>query len=232
MRKQWTIFAALMMCVSLAFAQISVQVEPQAQKPDTQAQQVSQAPAAARCEIVGKIEVQTFPAATVAGVMEKAADYLPEGGYAEGEAGMSLAYEKMMIAGFAKLSAWMTAGGQPMGPPFAVFYEDPEKTPAKNLTCKLAFPTAADAAAKPPVVVEPMPEYTALLCTYKGPYEGSGEIWKTCDKWVTDNGYVCSGPPLEVYIRGQEAKILPSEYITEIRIPVKKAEAKPKEGGK
>jgi effector-binding domain-containing protein len=220
MRKHWTIFAALMMGVSLAFAQISVQVEPQAQKP------------APRCEIVGKIEVKTFPAATVAGVMEKAADYLPEGGYAKGEAGRTLAYEKMMTGGFAKLMAWIAAGGQPMGPPFAVYYEDPQKTPAKDLTCKLAFPTAAAAKDTPPVVIEKMPEYTALLCTYKGPYEGSGEIWKTCDKWVTDNGYVCSGPPLEVYIRSQANKVLPSEYVTEIRIPVKKVEAKSKEGGK
>jgi effector-binding domain-containing protein len=220
MKKQWTIFAALMMGVSLVFAQISVQVEPQAQKP------------APRCEIVGKIEVKTFPAATVAGVMEKAADYLPEGGYAEGEAGMMVAYEKMMTGGFAKLMAWMAAGGQPMGPPLAVYYEDPEKTPAKDLTCKLAFPTAADAAAKPPVVVEPMPEYTAALCTYKGPYEGSGEIWKICGKWVTDNGYVTAGAPIEVYLKSQGDKVPPSEYITEIRIPVKKAEAKPEEGGK
>jgi effector-binding domain-containing protein len=220
MKKQWTIFAALMMCVSLVFAQISVQVEPQAQKP------------APRCEMVGKIEVKTFPACTVAGVMEKAADYLPEGGYAEGEAGIMVAYEKMMIAGFVKLTAWMAAGGQPMGPPFAIFYEDPEKTPAKDLTCKLAFPTAADAAAKPPVVVEPMPEYTALLCTYKGPYEGSGEIWKICGKWVTDNGYVTAGAPIEVYLKSQGDKVPPSEYITEIRIPVKKVEAKPEEGGK
>jgi len=220
MKKLWTIFAALMMGVSLVFAQISVQVEPQAQKP------------APRCEIVGKIEVKTFPAATVAGVMEKAADYLPEGGYAEGEAGMMVAYEKMMTGGFAKLMAWMAAGGQPMGPPLAVYYEDPEKTPAKDLTCKLAFPTAADAAAKPPVVVEPMPEYTAALCTYKGPYEGSGEIWKICGKWVTDNGYVTAGAPIEVYLKSQGDKVPPSEYITEIRIPVKKAEAKPEEGGK
>jgi effector-binding domain-containing protein len=229
-KKLWTVFAALMMCVSLAFAQISVQVEPQTQKPDSQKQQVS--PAAPRCEMVGKIEVRTFPAATVAGVIEKAVDYAPEGGYAEGEAGMSLAYEKMMTAGFAKLAVWMAAGGQPMGPPFAVFYEDPEKTPAKDLTCKIAFPTVAGASAKPPVIVEPMPEYTALLCTYQGPYEGSGEIWKTCIKWVTDNGYVYNGPPLEVYIRSQGDKVPPSEYLTEIRVPVKKAEAKPAEGGK
>ena len=220
MKKLWTIFAALMMGVSLVFAQISVQVEPQAQKP------------APRCEIVGKIEVKTFPAATVAGVMEKAADYLPEGGYAEGEAGMMVAYEKMMTGGFAKLMAWMAAGGQPMGPPFAIFYEDPEKTPAKDLTCKLAFPTAAGATATPLVVVEPMPEYTAALCTYKGPYEGSGEIWKICGKWVTDNGYVTAGAPIEVYLKSQGDKVPPSEYITEIRMPVKKAEAKPKEGGK
>jgi effector-binding domain-containing protein len=226
MKKLWTVFAALTVCVPLVFAQISVQVEPQAQKPD------SQKLAAPRCEMVGQIEVKTFPAATVAAVFEKAADYAPEGGYAEGSAGMNLAFEKMMTDGFAKLMAWMAAGGQPMGPPLAMYYEDPEKTPAKDLTCKIAFPTAAEATAAAPVVIEKMPEYTAAQCTYKGPYEGSGEIWKSCDKWVTDHGYACSGAPMEVYIRSQGDKVPPSEYLTEIRIPVKKAEAKPEEGGK
>lgn len=220
MRKLWAVFAALMLCVPLVFAQISVQVEPQAQKP------------APRCEMVGQIEVKTFPAATVVAVMERAADYAPEGGYAEGEAGMMLAYEKMMTDGFAKLMAWMGAGGKPMGPPFAVYYEDLEKTPAKDLTCKIAFPAVAGATATAPVVVEEMPKYTAVVCTYKGPYEGSAEIWKTCDKWVTDNGYMFAGPPMEVFLKSQGDKVPPSEYITEIRIPVKKAEAKPVEGGK
>jgi effector-binding domain-containing protein len=226
MKNLWTIPVALMVCVSLAFAQISIQVEPQAQKPD------SQKPAAPRCEMVGKVAVKTFPAATVAGVMEKAADYVPEGGYAQGEPGMSLAYEKMMAAGFAKLGAWMAAGGMPMGAPFALFYEDPEKTPAKDLTCKIAFPTMTGATAAAPVVIEQMPEYTAVQCTYKGPYEGSGEIWKTCDQWVKDNGYTCVGAPMEVYVKNQGDKVPPAEYVTEIRMPVKKAEAKPAQGGK
>jgi effector-binding domain-containing protein len=227
MKGVWLLLAALLICAPLAGAQISVQVEPQEQKPDTQTHAV-----APQCEMVGKIEVKTFPACTVAAVMEKAADHIPEGGYPAGPQGMSLAYEKMMSDGFAKLGVWMGAGGKPTGPAFAVYYGDMEKMPAKDLTCKVAFPTVSGATATAPVMIEHMPEYTALVCTYKGPYEGSGDIWKAALQWVTDNGYVPDGAPMEVFLKSQGDKVPPAEYITEIRMPVKKAEAKPAPGGK
>ena len=49
---------------------------------------------------------------------------------------------------------------------------------------------------------------------------------------MKDNGYANAGAPMEVYLRSQEDKVPPAEFLTEIRIPVKKAEAKPEEGSK
>jgi effector-binding domain-containing protein len=221
MKKLWIIFAVVLtVCAPFVLAQISVQVEPQAPKT------------APKCEIVGQIEVKTIPAATLAIVLEKAVDYAPEGGYKTGPEGMMAAYANMMTKGFEKLGAWMGSGGMPMGPPLAIFFEDPEKASAKDLTCKIAFPTMADAKATAPVMIEPMPEYTAVVCTYKGPYEESGDIWKQCDKWVKDNGYINAGAPMEVYLVSEAQKVAPADYITEIRIPVKKTETKPAEGNK
>jgi len=226
MRRLGLVLAVLLIGAPLVLAQVSVQVEPQAQKPDTQMHKMPMA------EMMGKIEVKTFPACTVAAVMEKAADYAPEGGYPAGDAGIGMAYEKMMMDAFAKLNAWITGGGKPAGAPFAIYNEDPEKTPAKDLTCKVAFPTMAGATATAPVVIETLPGYTAVSCTYKGPYEASGDIWKACMKWVTDNGYEYAGAPMEVFLKSQGDKVPPSEFVTEIRMPVKKAEAKPAEGAK
>jgi effector-binding domain-containing protein len=70
------------------------------------------------------------------------------------------------------------------------------------------------------------------VCTYKGPYEEAGDIWKAALQWVTDNGYVPAGAPMEVFLKSKGDKVPPAEYITEIRMPVKKAEAKPEQGGK
>jgi effector-binding domain-containing protein len=230
MKKLWTVLAVLLLSALLVLAQISVQVEPKTPPADTGKA------APPRCEMLGKIAVKSFPAITVASVMEKAVDFAPEGGYPAGEAGISQAYEKMMTDAFNKLGAWMSAGGMAMGAPFAFFFEDPEKTAAADLTCKVAFPTMSDAKAAAPVMIESLPEYTAVTCTYKGPYEASGDIWKACSKWVTDNGYVSTDAPMEVYLKSQADKVPPAEYMTEIRIPVKKAakmpETKPAEGGK
>jgi len=204
-----------------------------AQTAETPAAPPKEAPAPpAKATVVGEITAKTIPAMTAACVMEKAADHVPEGGYAEGEKGMMQAYESMMNKGFEKLGAWMKAGGVPMGPCFAFYYEDPMKTAPKDLTCKLGFPTAADAKAEAPVVIEQIPEMLCVVAQYKGPYESSAEPWNAADKWATDNGYVGAGAPMEVYLVGPGEKVTPDQYLTEIRIPVKKAEAAPAEGQK
>ncbi|MBU0507218.1 GyrI-like domain-containing protein [bacterium] len=182
-----------------------------------------------KCEMVGEMGVKSFPAMKVAALMVKAADYEPEGGYPEGMEGMMMAYEKMMTGGFETMGKWMEGGNHPTGPCCAAYYEDPEKTPSKDLTCKLMYPVGPDAKGMEKVMIEELPAMEAAVAQYKGPYEASGEIWKALDQWVKDNGYVPAGAPMEVYLKGPGDKVEPTEFMTEIRMPVMKMEkAEPK----
>lgn len=220
MRKIFTMFLLLAACTVFVFAHEDAATEAPA------------APAnPVKGEIVGQIALKAIPPMTVATVTEKAADYIPEGGYKAGMEGASQAWERINAKGFEKLGAWMAAGGKPTGPAITVYFNDPEKEPAQNFVCKMAFPTS-DKNAAAPVIIEQWPEMSVVSCTYKGPYEGSGEAWLACDKWLKDNSYETAGAPMEVYLAGPADKVPPSEFLTEIRMPVKKIEAKPAEEGK
>ena len=175
-------------------------------------------------EMLGTINVTILPPIKVISVKEKAADFEPDTGYAAGMAGSGMAYQSMMTDGFGKLFQWMQAGNHPTGPAMAAFYEDPEKTAAKDLTCKVMFPVGADAKATGDLMIEDLPEMQAAVVQYKGPYEGATDVWNAVGKWITDNGYESAGAPMEVYLKSQGDNVPPSEYLTEIRWPVKKAE--------
>ncbi|MDD5088935.1 MAG: GyrI-like domain-containing protein [bacterium] len=222
--KSWIVLLVALVLVSTAALAVA-QDEVKAEEPKTEAV----APAPVKCEMVGEMGVKTLPAMKVGALTVKAADYAPEGGYPEGAAGVEVAYEKMMTNGFTEMEKWIGAGNRPVGPSLAAYYEDPEKTSAKDLTCKIMFPIGPEAKGTEKIVIEDLPEMEAGVVQYKGPYDGSGDIWIALDKWVKENGFESAGAPMEVYLKGPGDNVPPSEYLTEIRIPVKKIEkAEPK----
>jgi len=63
-----------------------------------------------------------------------------------------------------------------------------------------------------------------LCCftTHIGPYEEFTPCYTALVEWIEREGYAISGPPIELYIKGEEDHIQPSEYVTEIYLPIKK----------
>jgi effector-binding domain-containing protein len=182
---------------------------------------------AGSAKLVGEPAAKEFPAVKAVVAFVKAADYAPEGGYTKDEAGVGKAYEAMMKNGFDKLMKWCHATGTwPAGPSFALFFEDPSMTEPGKLTAKVAFPVAADAKAAEGVTLEEIPAMTAVMLQYQGPYEGSNNAWTAVMEWTAKNGYESAGPPMEVYLKGPMEVKDSKEFLTEIRVPVKKAEAK------
>jgi effector-binding domain-containing protein len=186
----------------------------------------------AKTAMKGEIAVKTISAMTAATVLEKASDYMPKEGYKEGMEGAEQAWMKMVPDGFEKLGAWMKAGGVPTGPAFAIYYEDPSKTPAKDLTCTVGFPVAKDAKGNDNVKVEEIPGGDMAAVQFTGPYEGSGEIYDALMKWIPEHGYRFDGPPREIYLKSEHDKVPPAEFLTEVQFPVKKAEAPKTDEGK
>ena len=76
------------------------------------------------------------------------------------------------------------------------------------------------------VTLEEIPAMTAVMLQYQGPYEGSNNAWTAVMEWTTKNGYEKTGPPMEVYLKGPMDVKDAKEFLTEIRVPVRKAEAK------
>ncbi len=183
-------------------------------------------PTTGNAKMTGEISVKAIPATTCASVKVTATSCTPEGGYKEGNEGYDQAYEAMMTKAFGSLTGWMQAGNNPMGPAMAIYHEDPTSTAVKDLTCTVAFPAAKDAKGNDQIKVEEMAEYDAAVVQYTGDYNESGPIWNALQKWITDNGYIMAGAPMEVYLKGPHETQKPEEYLTEIRWPVKKAEPK------
>jgi effector-binding domain-containing protein len=214
---------AVLLSAAVAFAQAG---EKKAEKKGMHAASM------AKTTMAGEISVKTIPAMTAATVMEKATDFVPKDGYKPGMDGAMQAWTSMLPDAYDKLGAWMKAGGMPMGPSFAIYYEDPTKVAAKDLTCKVGFPTMKDAKVKDPVKLEEFPETQSAVVQVSGPYNGLGAIYDSLMKWIPAHGYDFAGPPVEVYIKSEHDKIKPADYFTEIRFPVKKAEPATPSGDK
>jgi effector-binding domain-containing protein len=231
MRTLFIVVMALVLSVSVLCAQTPPQpTEPPKAPAPAKAPEAPKAPesppAPVKATMVGEIAVKTIPATLAACVMEKAAAYEPQGGYKAGNEGTGDAYKIMMVKGFEKLGAWMKAGGKAMGPPQVFYYEDPSKTAAKDLTCKLCFPTDTSAKGNDIVTTAMLPEEKCAVVQYKGSYEASDNVWIALDKWVTEHNLVAAGAPSEVYLKGPADNVPPAEYLTEIHMPVKPVAAK------
>ena len=55
-----------------------------------------------------------------------------------------------------------------------------------------------------------------------GPYDDFSACYTALVEWIEREGYTISGPPIELYVKGCEDNVLPSEYVTEIYFPIKK----------
>jgi effector-binding domain-containing protein len=183
---------------------------------------------AGMAKLHGAPAVAEFPAMKVASVMEKAADFVPEGGYAKGPDGMGQAYGKMMENGFGKLGKWMSDSKvQPVGPCLAIYYEDPMVTETAKLTTKVAFPVSGEVVAAEGITIEEIPAMPmAISLTFEGPYDNAMNAWDAVMKYGPEHGLEWAGPAMEVYLKGPMDTQNPQEYVTEIRVPVKKAEMK------
>lgn len=65
-----------------------------------------------------------------------------------------------------------------------------------------------------------IPDTKVLSIFHKGPYESIGEAYAYIVKYAEENGYKVSGLSRECYIDGIWNKEEPSEWLTEIQLPV------------
>lgn len=123
------------------------------------------------------------------------------------------------------LYGWVGQHGmQPAGMPGAVYMTDPalgEDTALWELHAPLAGTVAdvsPDASCCGVKHVEP---HLVAFAMHRGPYDTVGSTYSELMLWIENNGYEFAGPPEELYLSDPNTTA-PSDYLTEIRIPVAK----------
>ena len=67
-----------------------------------------------------------------------------------------------------------------------------------------------------------LPEVLVASATCKGAYDQMDEVMSAVAQWVSDNGYVFSGPAFNIYHVSPYETSDPDEYVTEVCYPVRK----------
>ncbi len=122
-----------------------------------------------------------------------------------------------------KLYAWAKqAKVRPGWKPFAIYTTDPNKTPeAENIT-QVAIDIAKEVPASGEVKVRSLPGTDVAVLVHDAPAEEYGKSYAELHKWIADNGYETTGPPLEIYTAKPKEKDGKKIIYSEIQFPVKK----------
>ncbi len=107
------------------------------------------------------------------------------------------------------------------GPAMAIYHDQEFKEEDPDM--EVAIPIEGALPAGIPVQTRELPGGDMACAVYQGPYEGIGEAYHAIMAWLEPNGYRIAGPVREEYLRGPGDTNEPSEYITEIQVPVVKA---------
>ena len=118
---------------------------------------------------------------------------------------------------FGKLCAGMAEKSiKPAGPYLAVYYDEEFNRELSDIEVGVVVSEEAG---------ENVRNLDPGLCCYAphiGPYDDFTPCYTALAEWMEREGYTASGPPFEIYVKGCDNGIQPSEYVTEIYMPIKK----------
>ncbi|HSK48316.1 MAG TPA: GyrI-like domain-containing protein [Coriobacteriia bacterium] len=128
--------------------------------------------------------------------------------------------------GYGELYGWVERYGlQPVGMPAAIYLTMPDVTPMEAAEWELWAPIAGGAGEvardEEGFGVKRLEAETVASTMHKGPYDEVAPAYAELGKWISEEGYQVVGPPREIYYSDPEI-VPPSEYLTEIQIPVAK----------
>jgi effector-binding domain-containing protein len=123
---------------------------------------------------------------------------------------------------FDELYSYLTEQkAQLTGPPIAIYYDMEYKE--RDVDVEVAAPIAGQISPTDRIKTRELPAVDTAACLiHQGPYETLNESYKAIMAWIETNGYRLAGPDREVYLKGPEANIDPSSYVTELQVPVTK----------
>jgi effector-binding domain-containing protein len=109
----------------------------------------------------------------------------------------------------------------PAAPPIGVYYD--EEFREGPLDVEIAAPVAGRVPESDRIKLRELPAIKqAASIIHEGNYEDVGGTYSQLLQWIEANGYRIAGPVREVYVQGPETGRDPSDYVTEIQLPVEK----------
>jgi effector-binding domain-containing protein len=111
---------------------------------------------------------------------------------------------------------------KPAGPAMLICHDQEYKE--SNVDVEVAVPINKSIRETDRIKVYELPGMEQAACTiHKGPYESISEAYNAIMSWIEGNGYQIDGLDRELYFTDPHKVKDPSENITEIQFPVKKA---------
>lgn len=125
---------------------------------------------------------------------------------------------------FEKLFAWIKEKRlRPAGPPFGIFYDNPEEVSAKKCRSEVGVSIRGNVRSGKDIKVKKVPSATVARIVHRGPMKEYGKTYKKLNQWIAKNGYVWVGPSMEIYLSKPKMVGGKLSIFTVIRVPVKKA---------
>jgi effector-binding domain-containing protein len=129
--------------------------------------------------------------------------------------------------GYDRLYGWVLQHELlPADMPQAVYLTDPATTPVDQCHFELWAPIAGEAADVEPdetgVGVKHLDPMTVAVAVHVGPYDAVAPAYEALMRWISEEGYVIVGPPMEAYMSDPE-ETPPERTVTQLRVPVSKA---------
>ena len=105
--------------------------------------------------------------------------------------------------------------------PLAIYFDDPEKTPAEQCRSEVGIPIYGSGQSGDEIKIKELPEMQIAVTKFAAPAEEYPRVYGEIGKWVEENGYCWDGAPIEVY--GKKPKMKDGKMImfSEIQVPVK-----------
>jgi effector-binding domain-containing protein len=117
----------------------------------------------------------------------------------------------------------MGSEARPAGPTMMIYNDEDYRE--ENADIAVAFPVDKKVPVSGRINIHEMPAIEqAATIVYKGSYEEMGDAYNAVMAWVANNNYKIDGLCRELYLVSPGDTDDPSEYVSEIQIPVTAAE--------
>lgn len=116
--------------------------------------------------------------------------------------------------------AMQAQGLEPAGPPFALYYDDPGKTPIERLRSRACVPVDSRVDAKGELNFDLLPSTTVVYAFASGAYPEVPRAYPGLYKYMAESGWVENGPIRETYLVAPTDESGFDSLLTEIQIPV------------